>query len=196
MIEIERIPKAPLKRASTQLPHVRGFDSACLEVEIEISQVLRSNNAAERGGQRLYSSSSDSDGNSESDGSASFSHSDFSMEAMSQPRKQRQRIEREKPSFGGRVPIVPLASEGNEEDKASGAEAGSDLEPEAVCQDELEARILIVDDTLSNILSIGTLLERCGLYYSVATSGKSAINIIKNRRRSRSPMFDLILMDF
>ena len=58
------------------------------------------------------------------------------------------------------------------------------------------SRILIVDDTFGNLLSVGALLEQFNLEFSLAQSGADAIKIIRTRIRERTPMFDIIYMDF
>ena len=45
------------------------------------------------------------------------------------------------------------------------------------------SRVLIVDDTLSNLLSVGALLEELNVPFSLAQSGKTALSIVKTRMK-------------
>ena len=59
-----------------------------------------------------------------------------------------------------------------------------------------DSKILIVDDTLGNLLSMGALFEQFNLKFSLAQTGADAIRLVKSRLQFREPMFDIIYMDF
>ena len=63
-------------------------------------------------------------------------------------------------------------------------------------EDDGKARVLIVDDTLSNFLSVQAVMERFGVACSYSQSGHGAIKIVRERNRRGAKVFDLILMDF
>ena len=50
-----------------------------------------------------------------------------------------------------------------------------------VSYDQEGSRVLVVDDTISNLLSVGAVFEQMEFPFSMAQSGRTAINIIKTR---------------
>ena len=61
--------------------------------------------------------------------------------------------------------------------------------------DEPGSKVLIVDDTLANLQAIQGMLDDLKMPSSLAQSGHVALEMCRERRSRRQPMFKLIILD-
>lgn len=118
--------------------------------------------------------------------------SEASEEIDRKVRAQR-RVEARRRALDGQISAqekVPVL----DSDDVPNSDSANDLA--IVSYDQEGSRVLVVDDTISNLLSVGAVFEQMEFPFSMAQSGPTAINIIKTRMQKRLPLFDLIFMDF